>query len=70
MATTVIHTHKRTNIFVIDSDLWAWAQYRAKVLGIESVSTYVFDLIKLDKEKDILASGHACSHSKKLVEGL
>jgi hypothetical protein len=50
----VIKKHTRTNIFMIDSDLWAWAQYRAKTLGYDSVSTYVFDLIKLDKEKELL----------------
>ncbi|MGA2681893.1 MAG: hypothetical protein ABSF44_08855 [Candidatus Bathyarchaeia archaeon] len=50
----MIHKHKRTNIFVIDEELWAWAQYRAKTLGYESSSDYIFDLVKLDKEKDIL----------------
>jgi hypothetical protein len=36
---------------VLDDDLWYWAQYRAKSLGKESVSQYVFDLIREDKEK-------------------
>jgi len=31
-------------------ELWAWAQYRAKTLGKDSVSEYLFDLIKADKE--------------------
>ena len=39
---------------MINPDLWAWAQYRARTLGYESVSTYIFDLIKLDKEKELL----------------
>ena len=54
MVQDVIHKHKRTNIFMIDADLWAWAQYRAKTLGCDSCSEYIFDLIKLDKEKGIL----------------
>ena len=54
MAKVLIHRHKRTNIFLIDEELWAWAQYRAKTLGYESSSDYLFDLIKLDKEKNIL----------------
>jgi hypothetical protein len=54
MVEEVIRKHKRTNIFVIDEDLWAWAQYRSKILGYSSVSEYLFDLIKLDKEKEVL----------------
>ena len=50
----MIHKHNRTNIFLIDEELWAWAQYRAKTLGYESTSYYIFDLIKMDKEKDLL----------------
>lgn len=46
----MIRKHKRTNIFVIDTELWAWAQYRAKVLGYKSVSEYLFELIKVDKK--------------------
>jgi hypothetical protein len=54
MVLETIRKHKRTNIFVIDPDLWAWAQYRAKTLGNDSVSEYLFDLIKADKDKNIL----------------
>lgn len=43
--------YRRTNIFIIDEDLWAWAQYRAKLLGYRSVSEYIFELIKANKEK-------------------
>ncbi len=50
----MIHKHKRTNIFLVDEELWAWAQYRAKTLGYASSSDYLFDLIKLDKEKNLL----------------
>jgi hypothetical protein len=47
----MIEKYNRTNLFVINKDLWNWAQYRAKTLGLDSVSEYVFDLIKKDKEK-------------------
>jgi hypothetical protein len=40
---------------VVDLELWAWSQYRAKTLGYESVSEYLFNLIRLDKQKNILA---------------
>lgn len=50
----MIHKWKRTNIFVCDEELWAWASYRSKTLGYESTSEYIFDLIKLDKQKEIL----------------
>lgn len=51
----MIRKYKRTNIFVVDLELWAWSQYRAKTLGYESVSEYLFNLIRLDKQKNILA---------------
>lgn len=47
----MISKFKRTNIFIIDKDLWNWAQYRAKNLDYDSVSEYIFDLIKKDREK-------------------
>ena len=50
----MIRKHPRTNIFVIDADLWAWAQYKAKTLGYQSVSEYLFALIKLDRQSNIL----------------
>lgn len=43
--------YTRTNIFIIDEELWAWAQYKAKLQGFKSVSEYLFELIKADKEK-------------------
>jgi len=46
---------KRTNIYIIDEELWAWAQYRSKVLGYRSVSTYIFELIKLDKDRELMS---------------
>ena len=54
MESKVIRKHKRTNIFIIDAELWAWAQYRAKVLGYKSVSEYLFELIKVDKKNAML----------------
>lgn len=46
----MIRKFSRTNVFVLDEDLWAWAQYRAKSLGKDSVSEYLFDLIQRDRE--------------------
>lgn len=40
---------RKTSIEVIDEELWAWAQYRAKVLGMKT-SQYLFELVKKDKE--------------------
>jgi hypothetical protein len=42
---------KKTNIFILDKELWNWAQYRSKQLENESVSEYLFDLIREDKKK-------------------
>jgi len=50
----MIGKYSRTTVFIIDSDLWNWAQYRAKTLGYESVSEYIFDLIKIDREQTVL----------------
>lgn len=44
--------YARTNIFIIDEELWAWAQYKAKLLNYTSVSEYIFDLIKAAKERE------------------
>jgi len=30
----------------------AWAQYKAKLLGLKSVSEYIFQLIAIEKEKE------------------
>ena len=46
------HKYPRTNIFIIDEKLWAWAQYKAKLQGFKSVSDYLFELIKAEKEKE------------------
>ena len=36
---------------VLNDELWYWAQYRAKQLGKESVSQYLFDLIIEDRQE-------------------
>lgn len=46
--------YKKTNLFVLDDELWAWAKYRAESLGFKSVSEYIFKLIALDREKKII----------------
>lgn len=43
--------YQKTNLFIIDENLWKWAKYQASLLGFTSVSEYVFELIKRDKEK-------------------
>lgn len=40
-----------TNLSIIDEDLWNWAKYRSSVLGCKSVSDYIFDLIRRDKQR-------------------
>lgn len=50
MVKVVVRKQKRTNIYVVDKELYAWAQYRANLMGYDSVSEYLFDLIKVDKE--------------------
>jgi hypothetical protein len=57
MGTLMIRKFARTNIFIIDQDLWNWAQYKAKSIGHDSVSEYIFDLIKVDKETDLIKRG-------------
>ncbi|UCD26762.1 MAG: hypothetical protein JSV75_01165 [Candidatus Bathyarchaeota archaeon] len=51
MAIKVQRKYARTNIFIVDKELWAWAQYKAKLLGFKSVSEYIFQLIIEEKEK-------------------
>jgi len=45
-----VKKHPKTNLFVIDENLWKWAKYRASILGYRSVSEYIFDLIRKDRE--------------------
>ena len=55
---------KRTNIYLVDEDLWAWAQYRRKTLGYKTVSEYVFGLIQLDREAEIMKASGSRSKSR------
>lgn len=57
MAKEMQKKYSRTNIFIIDEKLWAWAQYKAKVLGYSSVSEYLFELIETEKQKEGKAVG-------------
>lgn len=50
----LVEKYDKTNLFVIDEDLWKWAKYRAEVLGYKSASEYLFQLIKLDKERGLI----------------
>ncbi|MEM2292730.1 MAG: hypothetical protein QXS74_08290 [Nitrososphaeria archaeon] len=47
----MLRKYPKTNLFIIDEELWKWAKYRASVLGYNSVSEYLFDLIRRDREK-------------------
>ena len=51
---TLAEKYPKTNIFIIDKDLWKWAKYKAEVSGFKSVAEYIFLLIKLDKEKTLI----------------
>jgi len=43
---------RKSTIEVIDEELWAWAQYKAKVLRMKT-SEYLFELIRKDREGKI-----------------
>lgn len=47
----MLRKYPKTNLFIIDEKLWKWAKYRASLKEFKSVSEYMFDLIKKDKEK-------------------
>jgi len=46
----LIRKYAKTNLFIIDEELWKWAKYRASILGFNSVSEYIFELIRKDKK--------------------
>ncbi len=46
----MIRKYSKTNLFIIDEELWKWAKYRASILGFNSVSEYIFELIRKDKK--------------------
>jgi hypothetical protein len=51
MESKMVRKQARTNIYIIDEELYAWAQYRAKTLHYDTISDYLFDLVKQDKNK-------------------
>jgi hypothetical protein len=51
-----VRKYKKTNIFIMDENLWKWAKYKSDLLGLNSISEYIFQLIKLDKEKNLVKS--------------
>ena len=46
---------KRTNLAVLDEELWNWAKFESRGLKYSSVAEYVFQLIKNDKEANLLS---------------
>ena len=40
---------RKSTIEIVDEELWAWAQYRAKVLKMKT-SEYLFKLVEKDRE--------------------
>jgi len=51
---TFIKKYSKTNIFIVDADMWKWAKYRAEILGYKSVAEYIFQLIESDKKEGII----------------
>jgi len=43
-------THSKTNLYVLDRELWEWAKYRGKLEGL-TISKYIFELIKKERSK-------------------
>jgi len=52
--TLMIRKYRRTGIYVIDEGLLAWAKYKAELMGLDSFSEYLFKLVEMDKEKNLL----------------
>ena len=44
---------RKTNINIVDEDLWYWTYYRAKKLGFSNRSEYLFELIRKDRNGEI-----------------
>ena len=42
----------RTNITVLDDELWKWAKKKAIDLEFYGVSEYIFKLLKQEKERE------------------
>lgn len=49
---------RKTSIYIVDEDLWRWAKYfRAELEEYPSVGHYIFELIKMDYERDLIGRG-------------
>jgi len=44
--------YPKTTLFIIDRELWNWARYKALSLGFESVSEYIFQLLKAERMRE------------------
>lgn len=42
---------RRTNLTILDDELWKWAKVRTIQLDFRNVSEYIFNLIEEDKHK-------------------
>lgn len=51
MGSSMQRRYRRTTLFIIDKELWIWAQYKAKLLNYNSVSEYIFELLRKEKEQ-------------------
>lgn len=51
---SLVKKYTKTNIFIINEELWKWAKYKADLLSLNSVSEYLFKLIELDKVKELI----------------
>ncbi|GAG41287.1 unnamed protein product [marine sediment metagenome] len=49
----MIRKYPKTNLFIIDDELWKWAKYKASLKGFNSVSEYLFDLVKFEKDGQV-----------------
>jgi len=44
---------RKTNINLVDEDLWHWSYYRSRRLGFRNRSEYLFELIRKDRNGEI-----------------
>jgi len=43
---------RRTNLTIVDEELWKWAKKKAIDLEYTGVSEYIFELIRKEKERE------------------
>ncbi len=58
-------TIRTVSIPIVEDELWSWAQYRAELLGFESVTDYVFKLIRMDRERRIIKQPYVRASGKR-----